>query len=128
MIDRIKSSVLIGLAFACIYSLYVCGLYLLEGSRPFDRLHTTLGIVVLMYFSGGIAAGVTVGLLQPLARSRAGAIFVGIIAAFFVFLGIGVGMDGLPSRWGGDSWGSVVLCAVLFGAFGGNMFWKDPLI
>ena len=128
MLERVKGTVLIGLAFACIYSLYVCGLYLLEGPQPFERLHTTLGVVVLSYFAGGIAAGTIVGLLKPLARSRPGAIIVGITAAFFVFLGIGIASDGLPTRWGEDSWLSVIICALLFGTFGGNMFWKDPII
>ena len=127
MFDRIKESVVIGLAFACLYSLYVCGLYLLEGPAPFARLGTTIGVVIGTYFFGGISAGVAVGLLKPLARWRAGAILVGIIAAFFVFFGIVVASDGLPSRWGSDQWSTLIVLPILFGTFAGNKFWKDPI-
>ena len=127
MVNRIKSSVVVGLAFACLYSLYVCGLYLLDGSAPFARLGTTLGIVIGTYFFGGISAGVVVGLLKPIARWRAGAIVVGIIAAFFVFFGILVASDGLPSRWGTDQWVTLIVLPTLFGTFAGNRFWKDPI-
>jgi hypothetical protein len=128
MVDRIKQCVVIGLAFACIYSLYVCGLYLLEGAEPFTRLGTTLGVVIGTYFFGGISAGVAVGALQPLARWRAGAILVGIIGAFFVFFGILVASDGFPSRWGRDQWITIAALPILFGTLAGNKFWKDPIL
>jgi energy-converting hydrogenase Eha subunit B len=83
--------------------------------------------VIGTYFFGGISAGVAVGLLKPLARWRAGAILVGIIAAFFVFLGIVVAADGLPSRWGSDQWTTLIVLPILFGTFAGNRFWKDPI-
>jgi hypothetical protein len=127
MTDRIKECVVIGLVFACFYSLYVCGLYLLEGSAPFTRLGTTLGVVIGTYFFGGISGGVAVGVLKPLARWRVGAILVGIVAAFFVFFGIAVASDGLPSRWGRDQWITLTVLPILFGTFAGNNFWKRPI-
>ena len=128
MFGRIRQYVLIGLAFACLYSLYVCVLYLLQGSAPFDRLGTNLWIVIGTYFFGGISAGVVVGLLQPLARWRLGAIVIGIIAAFFVFFGIVVAQDGLPSRWGSDNWILLTALPILFGTLAGNHFWKQPIV
>ena len=79
------------------------------------------------YFFGGTAAGVVVGVLRPLARWRAGAIVVGIIAAFFVVLGIGVARSGLPSRWTSADWFALTVLSIFFGAFAGNHFWKDPI-
>jgi hypothetical protein len=102
-------------------------LFLVEGSQPFDRLHTTLTVVIATYFSGGITAGAVVGAMRRNTRNRFVAILVGIIAAFCVFLGIAVASDGLPNRWKGASWASLVVCSLLFGIFGGNMFWNNPL-
>jgi energy-converting hydrogenase Eha subunit B len=127
MFNRIKRGAAIGLAFACLYSLYVTGLYLIQGPEPFQRLGTNLGVVIGTYFFGGISAGVVVGVLQPIARWRLGAMGVGIIAAFFVFFGILVAADGLPSRWGSDNWITLTVLPILFGTFAGNSFWKGPI-
>ncbi len=72
MFNRIKRGAAIGLAFPCLYSLYVTGLYLIQGPEPFQRLGTNLGVVIGTYFFGGISAGVVVGVLQPIARWRLG--------------------------------------------------------
>lgn len=128
MVDSIKQCVGIGLCFSVFYSLYVCGLYWVSGATPFERLGTSLGVVIGTYFFGGITAGLVVGILRPLTRWRSGAIFVGIIAAFFVFLGIGVASSGLPSRWRSGDWFAMTVLPVFFGAFAGNKFWKDPIL
>ena len=127
MFDRIKRCVGVGLCFAAFYSAYVCLLYLIRGAAPFERLGTSLIVVIGTYFFGGIAAGVIVGILQPFARWRLGAIGIGIIAAFFVFFGIEVAADGLPWRWTSDNWITLLALPVLFGTFAGNSFWKRPI-
>jgi hypothetical protein len=125
--DRIKQCVTLGLGFACLYSLYVVGLYLIQGPEPFRRLGTTLGVVIGTYFFGGISAGVVVGVLQPVARWLPGAIGIGIVGAFFVFFGILVAADGLPWRWGSDEWTTLTVLPILFGTFAGYRFWKRPI-
>src|SRR5947209_6926826 len=127
MLDRIKHGVAIGLVFACLYSGYVGILYLLRGSEPFSRLGTTVLVVIASYFAGGISGGAVVGILQPLGRSLLGAIFVGIVAACFVFLGIGVAADGPPSHWDDVAWISWSGCALVFGVIGGYRFWTHPM-
>jgi hypothetical protein len=127
MFDRIKQGVAIGLAFACLYSLYVGGLYFLQGPAPFQRLGTSIGVVIGTYFFGGISAGIVVGVLQPLARWRLGAIVIGIIAAFFVFYGIGIAANGSPSEWRKNVWITWTVLPIVFGALAGNRFWERPI-
>ena len=117
----------LGLAFAAAYSLYVAVLYLAEGSQPFDRLHTSLQKVIAIYVIGGVASGAVVGMMRPYLRLRLVAIIVGILAALVVFLGIAVASQGMPWRWTKAAWGSLVLCSLLLGSFGGNWFWKHPI-
>jgi hypothetical protein len=117
----------IGIVFAILYSLYVAILFLLVGSAPFDKHHTSVVTVIATYFVGGISGGAVVGAMRPYTHSRFVAIVVGIVAAFFVVFGVIVPSQGLPLRWTGANWASLVLTSVFLGAFGGNHFWKNPI-
>lgn len=121
--ENLRWGVIAGLFFACFYSLYVIGLYLIRGSTPFVANDTTFGQVVASYFGTGIVAGAVVGLLRPLLRWRIGAVFVGIVAAFAVFVGIALLDQGSFSQWDQDTWVSCVSLAVLFGTFGALIRW-----
>jgi hypothetical protein len=88
MLQRIKTGVGIGLIFASLYSLYMIGLYVIQGEEPFPRMGTTVLTVIATYFSGGITAGAVVGILRPLGRWRLGAIFIGIVAHSSSSLGL----------------------------------------
>jgi hypothetical protein len=116
-----------GLAFAAPYSLYVVVLYLAEGPRPFDKLHTTLAAVIAAYVIGGLASGTVVGAMRPFLHIRLVAILVGITAAVFVFFGAAVASDGMPWHWGITEWESIVGCALLLGSFGGYWLWSHPI-
>jgi hypothetical protein len=117
----------LGLAFAAVYSLYVTVLYLIEGSQPFERLHTSLLMVIAAYAFGGVTAGAIVGVMRPYLRIRLVAILVGILAAVFVFFGVGVAADGMPWRWTRNAWLSTAICSLLLGSFAGNWVWMRPI-
>src|ERR1041385_9007533 len=108
-----------GLAFAALYSLYVAVLYLAEGSEPFDELHTSLLTVIATYVVGGVTSGTVVGAMRPYLHIRFVAILVGMTAAVFVFFGIIVAGHGMPWRWTSADWGSLALCSLFLGGFGG---------
>lgn len=127
MLDRIKSGIATGLIFACLYSLYVGGLYIVRGSEPFERLGTNVLTVIATYVIGGVSAGTVVGILRPLGKRRSGAILIAIVAAFFVFLGIAIAADGPPNHWGKDNWIGLIVLPILFGAVLGNSFWMKPV-
>jgi hypothetical protein len=117
----------LGLAFAAAYSLYVAVLFLAVGSQPFDKLHTSLLTVIATYVIGGLTSGTVVGVMRPYLHIRLVAILVGITAALFVIFGILVASQGMPWLWHRAEWGSLALCSLLLGSFGGNWFWNRPL-
>ena len=124
--DRTRSGALFGLGMAAIYVAYVVVLYLFRGSEPFDKLHTSLLIVVLSYVILGPIAGAVVGFLQPLSVTRLGSMFVGFVAAALVFFGIGIAMSGSPLSWSRSDWESVPILGLIFGVILGNWFYKKP--
>jgi len=124
--DRARSGALFGLCVAAFYVAYVVVLYLLRGSEPFDKLHTSLFVVVLSYVILGPIAGAFVGFLQPLSATRIGSIFVAFVGASLVYFGIGIAMNGSPLSWSGTDWAIVPACGVIFGVILGNMYYKKP--
>jgi hypothetical protein len=112
-----------GLFFAACYTLYVTVLLALHGSAPFAAVNSTYARVVSSYVGTGIAAGAIVGLLRPLLRWRAGAVAVGIIAAFAVFAGFALADQGGFTRWHRETWLTCVICAVFFGPVVGLIRW-----
>ena len=124
--DRARSGALFGLGMAAIYVAYVVVLYLLRGSAPFDKLHTSLLVVILSYVILGPVAGAVVGFLQPLAATRIGSMFVAFVGASVVYFGIGIAMSGPPQRWSGWDWASVPILGLIFGVILGSWYYKKP--
>jgi hypothetical protein len=125
-LGNLRWGVGIGLVFAALYSLYVAVLFLIVGSEPFDRHHTSVLMVIATYFVGGITGGSVVGVMRPHTHSRFVAIIVGIVAAFFVIFGVAVASQGLPWNWTRAAWTALAVLSILFGSFGGNMIWNNP--
>jgi hypothetical protein len=124
--DRARSGALFGLGMATIYVAYVLVLFLLRGSAPFDRLHTSVLVVILSYVILGPIAGAIVGFLRPLTITRIGSMFVAFLAAATVYLGIMIAMKGSPLSWKSVDWITVSILGVTFGVVLGNMFYKKP--
>jgi len=85
----------VALFIAAAFSTWVLVLYLFRGNRPFERLETSLGAAILLYFTAAILLGPLVGLLLPLARTGdMGAALVGTIAAFALYTMALVALEG----------------------------------
>jgi hypothetical protein len=121
---NIGLGVFFGFALATFYSAFVVVLYAIRGNSAFDANGITLLGTVSAYYFGGIVGGVIVGLLLPLATWRWGSVLVGVVAAFPVFLGIGIAMYGGPGGWGPNDRFGLVTAAILLGGFGGYAFWE----
>ncbi len=126
LLGNLRWGIGLGLIFAALYSLYVAILFLIVGTEPFDKHHTTVLTVIATYLAGGVTGGAFVGAMRPYTDSRLVAIFVGMVAAFFVFFGVGVASQGMPWRWDQSAWAATVICSLLLGSFAGNHFWKNP--
>ena len=68
------------LIYASVYSALVGLIAVFIGPGPFERANTTLLSVLLVYWGGGLIAGVIVGLLLPIGRSTVGAALIGGVA------------------------------------------------
>ena len=68
-----------------------------------------------MRFGGALGGGL-VGLLRPIAASRLGAMFVGVVGMFPVFLGMGILLYGSPLQWAAQRWVVASLASVIMGA------------
>lgn len=119
LLVRLRVGAWYGFVFACFYALYSVGLYLVHGARPFAANDTTLRAALAAYFVGGVVAGAIVGALQPLTRSRVGAMFVYSVAAFFVFLSIAAAADGIYHIW----WTGCLIAGIVFGTVG-SFAWR----
>ena len=98
-----------GLFFGVVYC--AIGLLLRLGRGP-DFLRgygITFGQLMLLYAAAPVAGGLVVGLARPLTRWRAGAIVVGMMAAFLVVGGIMLTLEGPVNHWQSDE--CVVTCA-----------------
>ena len=90
----VRSGVVFGLAFSALALV----IRLLGGEGPFEVHHTSFAKMIASYLLGGISAGVIVGALRPLTKSKPGAAVVGFFAA------IPIGMLVRLAMLGNEPW------------------------
>jgi hypothetical protein len=123
---HLRTTILIGLALAGLYSLYAIALVALRGQAPANVVGTTLGRVIGSYFAGGILGGAAVGVFCPMSRHRGGATVIGILAAFATIAAIRWSTVGALPRWSTEIWISSIVASVLLGALTANFIWCTP--
>lgn len=126
MTTNVRTSVLIGLTMASLYSLYAMVLYAVRGNEPFDANEVSVSAIVLAYYGGGLIGGAIAGLLWPLVRWRVGATLVGAVVAFFLFLGIIAAMDGTGAFFRSESYLEAAVIGTLVGGVAANLTWRKP--
>jgi hypothetical protein len=124
VVANVRWGTRLGVLFACIYTFIALAIFTLQGPATYRRNLGQLGLAILVYFGGGIAAGTIVGLLRPLTRDRGWAIVVGIVAALPMFFGAAVAVRGGIAALGPDMKFSIVLCSLVLGSFAGNYLWS----
>lgn len=70
-----------GLRYAVFFSVLAFAAFLIAGPRSFAEAGTTLGLTLITYFAGGVAAGAMVGICRPLLHSWLAAALIGVLAA-----------------------------------------------
>src|SRR3989442_1463332 len=91
MLRDLRNHLLKGLGLALFvatgFSAWVTFLRVAYGTTAFDRLHTTYGAVVALYYLGGLAAGILLGVFWPLRRWLPGSALLGMLAVFQLYFG-----------------------------------------
>ena len=79
------------IGFVVAYSLIALAVFILAGPPPY----TSFANLILTYVILGILAGLTLGVLRPIGKTKAGAIILGMIIGILVYLGAGVSFVGV---------------------------------
>jgi hypothetical protein len=98
-VEGVRSGVKWAVAFAGVYSAYVVLLAIVKGSTTFESQHTTLLKVLAVYWGGGVAAGVVVGLFLPIGQHPVGAMVLGALGGVPVFAAAMLATTP-PANWG----------------------------
>jgi hypothetical protein len=113
----------LGLFLATGFSAWVTFLRLAFGTEAFDRLHTTYGAVVRLYYTGGLSGGILLGLLWPLRRWPLGSVLLGIIGVFPVYYGAFL-LESPRAEWFTfNNFTPALLLAFLVGSPVGLLYW-----
>jgi hypothetical protein len=84
-----KLGTVFGLAIALVFSLMAAARYAIGGAQSFERtLGIELGKLTGIYFAGGLAGGLIIGLLRPLRASPWGSFVLGFFAGLPLAFGI----------------------------------------
>jgi len=112
-----------GLLVATCFSAWVTVVRLVSGTEPFDRLHTTYGAVIELYYAGGFSGGVFIGLLWSLRRWPLGSMLLGIIGVFPLYYGAALLSLPRPDWFTSDTLRMALLLACLVGSPVGLIYW-----
>lgn len=102
-----------GLMMGSALCVWVTVIFLLQGEQPFSELGTSYPESMAWYLAICSAAGVTIGMLIPIAKSMVGAYLVGAAAGISLASGIALSVYGVPSRWEGNAYGLAVVVVLV---------------
>jgi hypothetical protein len=86
MHKNVRTTFFIGLTMATLYSIWVIVVYVTRGHGPFTAMGTSLGAVLLTYYTTGALGGLLVGALLPFARTFLGAVALGVLVGLLLLL------------------------------------------
>jgi len=107
------------LGFVIAYSLIATAVFLFAGPPP----GYSFGHLLATYLMLGVIAGVALGILRPIGKSKLGAVFLGMIVGTLIYLGGGISFYG-PHLLGEP--GPVIallLAGVVVGGLMGRKIW-----
>jgi len=129
MLRDLRSNLLKGLGLALFvatgFSAWVTFLRVAYGTTAFDRLHTTYGAVVALYYLGGLAAGVLLGVFWPLRRWLPGSALLGMLAVFPLYFGVAFTDSPRSGVFTSDNLTRSLVLAFLVGVPLGVWAWHD---
>lgn len=105
----------IGLSVGVVYSLWVAGIYLVQGPDSLGRYHVTLPSLMGLYLSAGVVGGAIVGSVWRFLHYRIVALLTSILVAAITVGSAGTLMFGRPAGWNGSARFTVSVLTVVFG-------------
>ena len=120
MVANIRWGVWWGLRLAAFFTAVVVLEYIALGAAPFAHIGMSLLSTIGTYFVVGVTAGAVVGMLRPFTNTFYGSVSVGIAGAFVGAVVIVSMKSGPPNHWGYVEWATVVIGAVVYGAYLGS--------
>jgi hypothetical protein len=110
------------LKFVVAYSLIAGSVFIFSG--PSDG-PLSFPQILLMYLGLGVVAGIVIGLLRPLFRTRMGATVAGMIVGAAVYIGGGISVAGIQVMHEPGPVIALLLAALLVGGLSGSKWWKQ---
>jgi hypothetical protein len=114
------------LLMGAIYSALAVLIYAFSGSGRFDSTGISVGALFLLYFLGGMAAGVVLGSFRSALEERNSAFVVAALASLPISLEMTVLLTGKISNWSMREWTTTALMSLLLAAMGISVLWNRP--
>ena len=116
VIGRIRTALSTALVAATLLSAWALVVALAQGGLVVrQRGHAAdVLVVVAAYYAAALAGGLLVGALQPLARWRAGSVFLATLTSAVAFVGLHYAQVPAPA-WGRFEYTKLAVLSVLFG-------------
>ena len=108
------------IGFIIVYSLIALAAFLLAGPPP----HESFAHLILTYVILGILAGLTLGVLRPIGKTKTGAIILGMIIGMLVYLGGGVSVEGVRGLGNPGGVIALLIAGVVVGGLMGRKTWR----
>lgn len=107
------------------YCVLAALIYASSGSSRFDKNGVSVGSLCLFYLTGGLIAGLVLGVFRDALQEWNSAFVVSVIAATPISFGGFLLLSGSPSNWSMSEWTGVALGSLIFAAIGMAVFWDS---
>lgn len=114
-----------GVSMGVFFSVIALAIWLFRGAEPFSMNEVTLGRAVAVYLLGFSGAGLIVGLLNPLGRSRTGAFALGVVSSIPLATAASFFVTGTRLPWDGDNPFIIGAMALGLGGPMGLLAWRE---
>jgi hypothetical protein len=92
--EEVKECVQRGAIVGAVLSIVALVVFLIFGHAPYDRMHSSVFVMISAYLLGGVGGGAIVGLLLRFATTSLLAFLIGFLASVPFSIGLAIAMAG----------------------------------